>query len=930
MGNCSQALEFPDRRLAALRARVAEIHGRARRLFEGSATGVQVAAAISEPIDVFLVDLFVETLSTLGEQQRSVVERNSAVIAVGGTGRGEAAPHSDADLLFLYRGAAGHLFSNCVSQAVRDYWDAGIQLGHSVQTLGESISLARQEPEVATAVVEARLLWGDQTLFAQFKRKFSRRVVCSRLPAFVDDCVAAREKERIQHGSTVHQLEPDIKRSLGGLRDVHLIRWIGFAHYGTAEIDALRLLGALSKKDARLLVAAMEYLMRIRTDLHFEAGKTQDILTREEQLRISEQRRIEAPVGQRPVECFMQTYFRHSTAITDIAQRFVARHRPDSLGSRFVQYVTTRRANGIFKVGRDRIDVLRRHQDFVCGDLEQILKLYHSALIHGVPPSPELTEQLTQSIPTFERSLSGKCVRLFLDILGGQSGHLGTTLRSMYNTGLLELIIPDLAHARCLLQFNLYHSYTVDEHTLRSIEVAEQYEQDHGPLGTAYRAIHHKEILHLALLLHDLGKGFDEEHREVGKRIAERIAERLELPDHLRNTLVFLVHQHLKMSHLAFRRDISNTEVLMEFSREVGSPKTLQMLYVLTAADLTAVGPGRWTEWKAELLAELYNRVMLILSGKPYQFHEERLQQIKDHVYVSIVERESPSGDAGMTVGLVRRQANEISIPDGAAAGTVSELGDTELQDWISEQLDAFSPHYLSATPPERIAADLDRIRQLHRGKIVVEGRFNHETGTVDYRVIAHEDDTEGCFHRTTGVLTAKRLKILAAQISTSRDGVMVDNYRVIDNDYPDEVPPKRIEEVAGSIRSALQGSADVHQLFQQHRRFQTRGHRAPVSDLPMRVAIDNHSSDFCTIIDVFAHDRPGLLYTLTRTIYETGLSVVLAKIATHLDQVVDVFYVTDFQGKKLEKGDRLRSLQRELEAKIEHFERQGHLQFAP
>ncbi|MEX2286562.1 MAG: hypothetical protein WD648_05680, partial [Planctomycetaceae bacterium] len=248
---------------------------------------------------------------------------------------------------------------------------------------------------------------------------------------------------------------------------------------------------------------------------------------------------------------------------------------------------------------------------------------------------------------------------------------------------------------------------------------------------------------------------------------------------------------------------------------------------------------------------------------------------------------------------------------------------DGKLPNGIRQRLDTFPPHYLSTTPPDRIAADLAIIGNLQPGQVVVKGKYESETDTVEYRVFAFERDVKGCFHRTCGALSAKRLEILSAQISTTSDGVVVDGFRVLDNDFDGTVPEERIDEVAESVRNTLLGKIDVPELFQRHRRYNATRTSGPLSNLPTRVVVDNRSSDRCTIIDVFAHDRPALLYTIARMIYQMDLSVELAKIATHLDQVVDVFYVTGLDGRKVEDEGRLQYIRDELTATIVEFTRQ-------
>ncbi len=878
------------------KAELATIREQARRQFLNGAPGVQIAATFSDAVETHILRLFEAELAALPVGEQEKIREHSALIAVGGTGRGDLAPFSDLDLLFLYSSKIQPLYQNFSSKVVRTYWDGGIELGHSVRTIGETLSMAKTEAQIATSLVEARLLWGSSSLFEQLQKRFARNIIRKRLRAFTQDCIAARGEERGQFGTTVHQLEPDVKRCTGGLRDLHLLRWIGYAHYQTSDFNSLRLKGALNKEDARHLIAAYEYLLRVRIDLHLAANKAQDLLTRDEQLRIAEERGITGMAGQRPVERFMQTYFRHCRRMALIVDRFLVRHQPRTFSTRILNFAMAHRAEGKYRVSYRGVDVLPRFRAKVLGSLEEILRLYHSAMLNGLAPVPELIDALKLAVAKLPNQVSPESARIFSAILG-RTTHLGSTLRSLYDVGALELLIPDMAHARCLLQFNQYHSYTVDEHTLRAVEAATRFEHVPGALGNAYRNIKRKEILHLAILLHDLGKGYEEDHSEVGKRIAERIAVRLNLPEHRAQILAFLVHQHLTMAHLAFRRDISDPAILMPFSHSVGSADTLRMLFVLTAADITAVGPGVWTDWKGELLAELYDGTMHALSGRRLQSREEqRLKVIKEHLHRAFVP--------------LKDQRGELSAGD-----------------WINRQLDAFPPHYINEYSPEQIASDLEAIGRLEPGEFFLDGEADPETGTVTYRLITHEKSAAGCFHRTVGVLTAKRLEILTADISTSLDGYVVDRYRVIDRDYRGPVPDSRLEDITRSIRAALQGETEVKPLFRRNTRFQ-REEPAAFSELPLRVVIDNNTSSRCTIIDVFAHDRPGLLYTATRAIFRLDLSVMLARISTHLDQVVDVFYVTDAQGKKIHDGERIRHIRDHLLETIKEFEEAGYLQF--
>lgn len=904
--------EILSERLRERRARLQGLRDQARERYSGGAPGLQVATLIAESTDQLIIEIFEEALSGLSDTDRRRLEGQSAILAIGGTGRGELAPFSDVDLLFLRTSACPAAFDECIAQVVRDCWDAGIKLGHSVRTPREALRAAVVDTVFATALVEARRLWGDERLCSSFTARFQRRVVRNRYTRFYQDCVAAREAERVQYGVTDRQLEPDVKRSSGGLRDIHLLRWIGFAAYGTADIDLLRKQGALSLEDATALTAAQEFITRVRVDLHFAAGKAQEVLTREEQLRLAELHGVPATAGQRPVERFMQNYFRHATAVADISERFVTRHRPHSLWQRVVQYLLSHRSNNRFRVSGGQIDVVPRYREEVCHSLDELLNLHELAGLYSAQLTPELTEQIRHAVPALPRDVSPESARLFLSILG-LTGQVGRQLRSMFRTRLLDVVLPEITHARCLLQFNQYHCYTVDEHSLRAVEAVEALDSDSGPFGTAYRKIKHKELLHLALLLHDLGKGFERDHSEIGRELAITVAERLRLSTQQRETLVFLVHKHLIMAHLALRRDLSDPELLARFSRDVGSPEWLRMLYVLTAADVTAVGPGAWTSWKAELVTELFERSLQILSGEPSQFREpERVREVCRQVRA------------------VLSAPRLVPVTAGGGASSAADDGADFTPDDVSEldeRLQACPLHYLIATPPAQIAEDLAAVRDVARvdGEVLVRGTYDDVHETVEYRVVTRDQVGSGLFSKLTGALTAKGLQILAANICTTSDGIVIDRFRVIDGDHAAPIPAFRLQEVEAAIVEVVAGRETVEALFARHRRFIPRAEAHLLPD-PPRVVIDNNSSERFTIVDVFAHDRRGLLYTIARSLLELNLSVSLAKIATHLDQVLDVFYVTDRDGGKLQDEQRLDEIRQTLVARIEEFERGGLL----
>jgi [protein-PII] uridylyltransferase len=452
---------------------------------------------------------------------------------------------------------------------------------------------------------------------------------------------------------------------------------------------------------------------------------------------------------------------------------------------------------------------------------------------------------------------------------------LGLLVRNLHRVGLLGRFIPAFEHARCLMQWNQYHKYTVDEHSIRALESATFRLNDPGPVGQAYRETKRKDVLHLALLLHDIGKGYEEDHSEVGRRIAETLSAEVGLGEHERQQLVFLVHKHLVMAHVATRRDLSDAATLVQFVRTVGTEETLRMLFVLTVADTDAVAPGSLTSWKESLFAELYARATEELTGDaPVPDEAERKTKICDHVRPAL--------------------APEFGL------------------DWLNVQLAAMPLSYLRKHSPDELAVHLRAQKAMGESGVRVEFRRPKDAGLTEVTVFTRDGITPGIFAKITGVLAALRFQIVGADIVTRADGLVVDTFRGIDSDYSKESPPARLQEIAQAVESALLGKQSVEALFASRTEFRPPSPR-PLAGPPTQVEIDNTTADGATIVEVFADDRPGLLYAIARTLFELDLSIRSAKISTSLDQVADAFYVTDKAGTKVEDPARLEAIRKKL-----------------
>jgi len=881
--------------VARYRQRLIDIREHGRVQFAAGAPGIQTATSLCQSLDELVLDIWQDTLQELPADLAHQVQSHGAIVAVGGTGRGELCPYSDLDLLFVAGSGASTVFRETQERMTRTCWDAQLEPGTSCRTIAQCIQDAQQDPKFASSLVEARYLWGSKSLFDNLSQKFRKQVVQRRKRQFMGEVIRGRESEW-QDGRAVQELEPNIKTSSGGLRDLHLIRWVGYAAHGVADIDSLRLNGALVKDEAHVLKEAWEYLTKLRINLHYANNQAEEKFSRGEQLRVAEEWGYHDTASQRGVERLMQEYFRHTTQVASIARRFIARSRPHAMLTRVKNYLVGHRAEGVLHVG-ENVDCSHRGLAVVTRSLESMLKVYRLCASLNLQPSQRLEEGLHQAAPKLVRtSVTAIEARYFMDILKyGEA--LPEVLRNMVETQVLDVVLPEYTRIRCLMQFNPYHHFTVDEHTLRAVAIATNFPPDSGPLvQQVYREMQNKNLLHLAIILHDIGKGFVEDHCLVGVRVAADVGQRLHLVQSQIDTLKFLIRWHLEMADIAFRRDHTDEAEIVRFAQLCETPERLQMLYALTVADVTAVGPGTWSTWKALQLGEFYDRCFVVLSGRHYgEYEAARLRKINSTV-----------------VDLLQSSAPQIP------------------PEWIETQLAALPAYYFTCTEADRVAADLGILHRLAPDDVIVDSTYEPQTDAVEYRVFTRNPEaTKGCFHRLAGVLTALRLSILSAEINTTQAGAIIDSFHVRDRDFKGEPPAYRRDTVAKAMQDALLGRQTIEDLFKKNRRFGASQVLPFGSETRSRVRIDNSSSESRTIVEVFAHDRTGLLYSVSRAINRLNLSVDLAKIATHLDQVLDVFYVRELDGTKVTGQARLTEIQTTLEARLTEFESKDWRLFA-
>ncbi len=865
--------------VVAARERIHEGRAKLRAQHDSGSPGLQVCVRWTDQIDTILSDIFAIALR---DAPSTLDESNFAFLALGGYGRRDLAPYSDIDLMLLHAPSAYESILPVARSVTQMVVDAGLQLGFSLRTPAQALKLAWKDPTIFTSLVESRILYGGNEFFQRFVASF-RLGALRRSNRLIKSVEEARLEERQKYGETVFLLQPNVKRSRGGLRDIHLVRWVGFARYGEADPEQLAQRGDLAPEDFAALRRGYQYLLRIRNQLHFESGKPQDSLDRAVQIRMATWYGCQGEEGVLPVEQFMRDYFEQTSEIRYSSAHFVASAKVHSWVLRNLSSLLAIPVGRDLRVGIRHVWASRHGIERLKNDPSKVLELmtvanrFNRRIEHETWRAIRSGMLRRKPTPPQADVISG-----FMELLR-HPNQLGQSLRRLHELRVLEQIIPAMKHARSLLQFNEYHKYTVDAHCIRSVECATEFQKSNQVLGGVYRSIKNKAVLHLALLLHDLGKGFTEDHSEVGKTIAEETGRLLKLSDSDREMLVFLVHQHLMMTNTAFRFDLSKVDTIVRFASQVGSVDALQMLYVLSCADLAAVGPGTLNDWKLDLLTQLYQRTdSQFRDEKPDEWFQKELD--------------------------TRRAAILRLIPN-----------DNE-QEWWEEQIQSTPANYLLRSTPSQIIQELHRLRSLTDAEPAAAwATYQQDRSAIEYTVCMKASGKPiGVFHRITGALSSQGLQILSADVHTQPGEIAWDRFLVQDMDFEGPPPESRQTAVCQAIVSALDPKNSQPPTFRRIWQAKTTATPSEARNQPTQIQFDNNTSEEYTIISVFAYDRRGLLYSIAKVLYEQELDLEAAKIYTHLDQVVDVFYVTDQDGRKIVEPTRLYTLRQQLLRAVE------------
>jgi len=879
------------RALALFKEALAEGRRTAEAMLIEDGGGSACAIRLSHLMDEIIRALYDFAASEVQSGSAKAARERLAVVATGGYGRGTLAPSSDIDLLFLLPAKQTKHGAETVEYMLYMLWDMGLKVGHATRDVEECIRQARADITIRTSVLEARYLWADEKLFDELMARFDREIVKDTGPEYVQAKLTERDERHAKAGDTRYLVEPNVKDGKGGLRDLQTLFWIGKYFYRVRDSQELVEKGVFTQGEYDQFRKADDFLWAVRCHMHFLTGKPEERLHFDIQRDIAERLGYTSHPGLSAVERFMKHYFLVAKNVGDLTRIFCsaleeeqAKHAPGF--NRILQSFQRRKrklaGTSDFIVDNHRINIA--DGEVFQRDPVNMLRLFWFADRHGLEYHPDALKLLTRSLGLVDKTLrrDAEANRLFLDILTSDRNP-ELNLRRMNEAGLLGKLIPDFGKIVAMMQFSMYHHYTVDEHLIRCVGVLSEIE--HGA-GEKVHPLSHslmpglkkaREVLYVAVLLHDIAKGRPEDHSEAGARIARRICPHMGLSPTDTETVVWLVENHLVMSMTAQTRDLNDRKTIEDFSSLVQSIERLKLLLILTVCDIRGVGPGVWNGWKGQLLRTLYYETELLLTGG---FSE------------------------------VTRAERAVEARERLAEG-LSEWPDKARKKYVQLH---YENYLLTVDFKDQLRhAEFVREADAAKKKLATMVKTHEFEAVTEITVLAQ--DHPRLLSVIAGACAAAGGNIVDAQIFTTADGRALDTILINREFDRDEDERRRAERVGKLIEDVLSGKVWLPEMIAKRTK-PKRGQKT--FRIEPRVDIGNSLSNRFSVIEVEGLDRPGLLSEITGALSDLSLDIASAHITTFGEKVIDTFYVTDLTGAKIENPTRQDTIRKQLISTLE------------
>ena len=867
--------------LGALRAALDQ--GReelARRLAAAPSAGHEVTAGHAFLIDQLLRVIHDHVTTHLYPVPNRTQAERLAILAVGGYGRAEMAPHSDVDVAFVTPHRRAPWCEQVIETMLYLLWDLGLKVGHSSRTVGDTLRMAREDLTIRTALLESRMVWGEQALFEELRARFWNEVVRGSERQFLSEKLAEREARHKRMGDSRYVVEPNVKEGKGGLRDLQTLYWIGKYIHRVENAAALVDVGLLTPNEYRSFRRAEGFLLAVRCHMHIITGRAEDRLTFDLQRAVAERMQFAERPGKSAVERFMQYYFLQVKRVGSLTGVFLA-HLDEEMAKKrartgfFAGWTQRPRRFKGYSVEGGRLRA--PGDDWFRADPVRLIELFQLAEAEGLEIHPETMRQAGRDARLIDGAVrrDRRANVLFLELLAGRRDP-ETALRWMNEAGVFGRFVPDFGRVNAQMQFDMYHHYTVDEHTIRAIGLLSQIERgllcaDHPRATREIGKVASRRALYVAVLLHDIAKGRGGDHSVLGAEVAQRLCPRFGLSEKETDLVAWLVRHHLLMSRTAQKRDLTDPKTIEDFVAEVQSLERLRNLAILTAVDIRAVGPGTWNSWKAQLLGELYDAA------------EERLRL--GHKGHGRAQRVAAKKEAA-----ARLLGEKADLVDSAGA----LLGDAY---WIAE-------------PEEVIASNLAQYAAARAAgeALSIQCEVDEARGATRVSVIAL--DHPGLFYRMAGGIHLAGGNIIDARIHTAKNGYAFDNFLVQDHAAQPFREAAQMARIDKGIRDALLAKVELVPRLAARPLAHSR---ARAFDVAPRVGFDNDASNHFTVIEVTARDRPALLNRLAYALFKANLIVHSAHITAYGEAAADTFYVTDLTGAKIKGAQRLAEIEAAL-----------------
>jgi [protein-PII] uridylyltransferase len=837
-----------------------------------------------------LDDYFCESFARSSVGPRMQVEKNPyVIIALGGYGRKEQCVNSDVDVLLLFKKKIPSQAKGLVKEILYPLWDIGLDVGYATRSLKECCKLASRDFEVLTSLFDARFVCGISFLYSDLMEQLKGKVLRRYARAYIDWLSKRNHARHARFGDATYLLEPNLKEGLGGLRDYHTMLWAAWAAYNIREPRELEFCGHLSHDEFESLSHTLSFITTVRNWLHHLSGRKCDQLYFEYQVKLAQGLGFKQKNGQQAVERFLGALHGRMEFLKRQHLMFLSK-AVGAKGKSARRKAPRRAVTPGIEVFYDALDF--ESPEVILDKPYLLIRIFEQSAFLGLPLSVEASRLVKEFLYLVDEKFkrSRRVIKSFERILATPPRTF-SVLNEMFNTGMMTSLIPEMKGIVNRIQYDEYHVYPVDKHSLRTVETLKAL-RDAGPespdasYAEIFRELHQPMLLLWAGLFHDVGKGGHghDDHASQGAQIVRHIFKRMGFIDQDIETISFLVLHHLFLIHTATRRDINDEKIVVQCARNLRDTEHLKMLYLLTVADSRATGPKGWNDWKAALLMELFFKVRHILN-------KGELATPAATDVVDIKKKEVLQGDVSLR---------------GKALETL---------------FDHMSPRYLLYTPSKEILRHVEQYQRLGQEPFVLETQVNpgrnYRTATICAK------DFPGLFSKIAGVFTLNNLDILSAQIYTWRNHIALDIFEVKappDRLFEDEIWVRVIKDLSAALKGGLALSAA---LDHKVRAYQSTQRRIPRR--PDKIIIDNESSNFFTIIEIYTHDFPGLLYKITDALFRCKLDIWVAKIGTKADQVVDVFYVRDFDGQKVDSPEQVGAIKEAIRKILANHQAHSH-----